>query len=158
MFTTMTLHSPLSAYSKILSMLHNYESRISSSVITPQIAFAAMKFEKTKPTFSSKKNGLIPTTITTSASINMLNKTSSFNTSFVQTKQALCTDEEVQENVQAAFKMFKSICQLCDKPGHIVYRCFKRFDTVFMHPPQENETKSIQQAMSVLQIDLVDIS
>lgn len=71
-----------------------------------------------------------------------------------QPKKVLCTDEEVL----AAFKVFKFICQLCNKPGHSAHKCFKRFNVDFRPTPLKSETKTVQQAMSALQIDTVGIS
>lgn len=42
--------------------------------------------------------------------------------------------------------------------GHSAHKCFKRFNVDFRPTPLKSETKTVQQAMSALQIDTVGIS
>lgn len=68
--------------------------------------------------------------------------------------QFVRTEEELKE----ALSKFKSVCQICLKPGHSAHRCFKRFNREFKIPFLQTKEKNAQHALSALQASNVDIS
>lgn len=115
-------------------MFQSFETHIlstSSSPVSSQVAFTATKARKDKQVFTSEKKGFqgfTPISVTQTSNIISSNKRMSSNsTSGQQKRGALRTGEELI----AAFKVFKSICQLCNKSGHSAYKCFKRFNADF---------------------------
>lgn len=64
----------------------------------------------------------------------------------------------IEEKWLEALKTFKTVCQLCWKPGHSAHRCFKRFNKEFNPPSQQTSEKKVKHALRALQPSDMDIS
>lgn len=141
-------------------MLHSYESRIllqNNSASNSHIAFFAHKSTKGKTTtqnYTSKKRGFTPAV----SSSNQPEITEKLNFSAPSPSKSVprgvCTEEELQ----VALKHFLFVCQICHKLGHNAHRCFKQYNKEFRTPALQIGPKNVQQAISALQVNQVDIS
>lgn len=156
MFTTMTSRPPLPSYNELLSMLQSYESRIilqeSSSSADPHVAFAANKVAKQKQIvqpFSSEKRGFASTIATLHGDFGNLNKhVLELENKVIQKNIGAKTISQTirtEEELQITLRTFKHVCQLCNKPGHNVFKCFKCFNKDFKYSPiqKKNEVRNL---------------
>lgn len=111
-------------------MLHSYESRnllheFSASI--QQAAFMASKVKtiQTAQMFTSESRGFVPATISTNLASKMGNKLTLGPSSAAKSAIPFVRTEE---ELKAALTKFKSVSQICLKPGHPTHHCFKRLN------------------------------
>lgn len=108
-----------------------------------------IKSKSNSQNFSSKKKRRL------SPAIGLATKLAQTSTNLTSAStQPICNEDELKE----ALRLFKLVCQIYHKPGHSARRCFKHFNKEFRTHSLQTDTKAVQQALSSLQVNTLDVS